>query len=338
MDQARIADRYTLLDRHATGGMATVWRARDEWTREIVAIKQLHPHVVADPVARARLEREAEALRAIDHPAIVHPRGLIDDPDAPSLVMDFVSGRPLSERIAEGPLPPDEAVAIAGVVADALAVAHDHGIVHRDIKPANILVDDDGAVHLVDFGIVALMDAPPDALTAASTMVGTLRYAAPERLAGGEISPRSDVWALGAVLYEMLTGVPAVTATDPAGALAASQAAPATLDGIPPYLASVIAQAMATDPADRYPDAVALRDALAADGAPVDPNAVTAVVAIPALAEAAVVASPAAAVAGLRGRDRSTSGRRAAARRHRSRLRRPATTDRDPAGRHVSAS
>ena len=297
MDQARIADRYTLLDRHATGGMATVWRARDEWTREIVAIKQLHPHFVADPVARARLEREAEALRAVDHPAIVHPRGLIDDPDAPSLVMDFVSGRPLSERIAEGPLPPEEAVAIAGVVADALAVAHDHGIVHRDIKPANILVDDDGAVHLVDFGIVALMDAPPDDLTAASTMVGTLRYAAPERLAGGEISPRSDVWALGAVLYEMLTGVPAVTATDPAGALAASQAAPATLDGIPPYLASVIAQAMATDPADRYPDAVALRDALAADGAAVDPNAVTAVVPIPALAGQAVVASPAAAVA-----------------------------------------
>ena len=272
--------------------MATVWRARDEWTREIVAIKQLHPHVVADPVARARLEREAEALRAVDHPAIVRPRGLIDDPDAPSLVMDFVSGRPLSERIAEGPLPPDQAVAIAGVVADALAVAHDHGIVHRDIKPANILVDEDGAVHLVDFGIVALMDAPPDELTAASTMVGTLRYAAPERLAGGEISPRSDVWALGAVLYEMLTGVPAVTATDPVGALAASQAAPSTLEGVPPYLASVIAQAMATDPADRYPDAIALRDALAADGAPVDPNAVTAVVPIPALVAPAVVAAP----------------------------------------------
>ena len=287
MDQARIGDRYTLLDRHATGGMATVWRARDEWTREIVAIKQLHPHVVADPVARARLEREAEALRTVDHPAIVRPRGLIDDPDAPSLVMDFVSGRPLSERIAEGPLPPEEAVAIAGVVADALAVAHDHGIVHRDIKPANILVDDDGAVHLVDFGIAALMDAPSDGLTADSTMVGTLRYAAPERLAGGDVTPRSDVWALGAVLYEMLTGVPAVTASDPVGALAASQAAPATLDGVPPYLASVIGRAMATDPADRYPDAVALRDALAADGAPVDPNAMTAVVPIVGIATAA---------------------------------------------------
>ncbi len=292
MDQARIGDRYTLLDRHATGGMATVWRARDEWTREIVAVKRLHPHVVADPVARSRLEREAEALRTVDHPAIVRPRGLIDDPDAPSLVMDFVSGRPLSERIAEGPLPPDEAVAIAGVVADALAVAHDHGIVHRDIKPANILVDDDGAVHLVDFGIVALMDAPPDELTAASTMVGTLRYAAPERLAGGEVSPRSDVWALGAVLYEMLTGVPAVTATDPVGALAASQAAPSTLEGVPPYLASVIVHAMATAPADRYPDAIALRDALAADGAPIDPNAVTAVVPIPAVVAPPVVTAP----------------------------------------------
>ena len=290
MDQARIGDRYTLLDRHATGGMATVWRARDEWTREIVAIKQLHPHVVADPVARARLEREAEALRTVDHPAIVRPRGLIDDPDSPSLVMDFVSGRPLSERIAEGPLPPDEAVAIAGVVADALAVAHDHGIVHRDIKPANILVDDDGAVHLVDFGIAALMDTPSDGLTADSTMVGTLRYAAPERLAGGEVTPRSDVWALGAVLYEMLTAVPAVTASDPVGALAASQAAPATLEDVPPYLASVIRRAMATDPADRYPDAVALRDALAADGAPVDPNAMTAVVPIVGVATAAEVA------------------------------------------------
>jgi hypothetical protein len=293
MDQARIGDRYTLLDRHGTGGMATVWRARDEWTREIVAIKQLHPHVVGDPIARARLEREAEALRTVDHPSIVRPRGLIDDPDAPSLVMDFVSGRPLSERIAEGPLPADEAVAIAGVVADALAVAHDHGIVHRDIKPANILVDDDGVVHLVDFGIAALMDAPSDGLTADSTMVGTLRYAAPERLAGGDVTPRSDVWALGAVLYEMLTGAPAVTASDPVGALAASQAAPATLDGLPPYLASVIGRAMATDPADRYPDAVALRDALAADGPPVDPDALTAVVPVVGVATAAQAAGAA---------------------------------------------
>src|SRR5262245_9408678 len=140
MDGTLIARRYRLLDRHAVGGMATIWRARDERTREIVAIKRLHPHVVADPTARARLEREADAMRAVDHPAIVRPRDLIDDPDAPALVMDFVAGRSLDERIAEGPLPPDDAVAIAAAVADALAAAHDLGIVHRDIKPGNIVV------------------------------------------------------------------------------------------------------------------------------------------------------------------------------------------------------
>jgi serine/threonine-protein kinase len=276
-----IGGRYRLLDRHATGGMATIWRATDEWTGETVAIKRLHPYVVADPAARARLEREAEALRAVDHPAIVRPRGLIDDPDAPSLVMDFVAGRPLSERVAAGPLPPGEAVAIAGVVADALAAAHDRGIVHRDIKPANILVDDDGTVHLVDFGIVALMDDAPDDLTRTTTMVGTLRYAAPERLAGGAASPRSDVWALGAVLFEMLTGTPAVAATDPAGAYAASLDAPPALDGLPPYLGRVVARAMAAEPADRYPDAIALRDALAERPTAIEPDAATTVIPIP---------------------------------------------------------
>ncbi len=290
MDDERLGGRYLLLGRHATGGMATVWRAKDEWTGEVVAIKRLHPHVVADPAARARLEREADALRALDHPAIVRPRELLDDPADPALVMDFVAGQPLSERIAEGPLPVEEAVAIAGIVADALSAAHDRGIVHRDIKPANILVDDDGAVHLVDFGIVALTDAPPNGLTAESTMVGTLRYAAPERLAGGEVSARSDVWALGAVLFEMLTGRAAVAAVDPAAALAASLAAPGDLAGLSPYLASVVATAMAPDPADRYPDAVALRDALAADGAPIDPDALTAVVPIPVIASEATPA------------------------------------------------
>jgi len=288
MDDRLIADRYRLLDRHAVGGMATVWRARDERTREIVALKRLHPHVVADATARARLEREAAALRAVDHPAIVRPRDLIDDPEEPALIMDFVAGRPLDERIAEGPLPSGEAIAIAMIIADALATAHDQGIVHRDIKPANILIDDDGALHLVDFGIAAL-DGPADALTATSEMVGTLRYAAPERLAGEAASARSDVWALGAVLYEMLTGQTAVATVDPAGALAASRAAPADLDRLPAALAPVVARAMATDPADRYPDASALRDALTAADAPVDPDAATRAIPLETLAPAAVV-------------------------------------------------
>jgi serine/threonine protein kinase len=280
MHEDRIAGRYTLIERHGIGGMATVWRAKDERTGEIVAIKRLHPYVVADAAARARLEREAAAMRTIHHPSIVRPRELIEEADGPSLVMDFVAGRPLTERIADGPLPPDEAAAIASVVADALSVAHDHGIVHRDIKPANILIGDDGSVHLVDFGIAALMDAPPDGLTAATTMVGTLRYAAPERLAGGDVSARSDVWALGAVLYEMLTAKPAVINDDPAGALAASRSAPLDLDVLPPILGSIVVKAMAPEPADRYADAAALRDALAAREHWVDPDGVTAVVAL----------------------------------------------------------
>jgi serine/threonine protein kinase len=281
MDQDLIAGRYRLLDRHASGGMATVWRARDEWTREIVAVKRLHPFVVADPAARARLEREAAAMRAVDHPAIVRPRELVEDPDAPSLVMDFVEGRPLDERIARGPLLPGEAIAIAGVIADALAVAHDHGIVHRDIKPGNILVDADGAVHLIDFGIVALMDPPDGDLTSASTMIGTLRYAAPERLLGDAVTPRTDVWALGAVLYEMLTGSPAVANADLSGALDASRAAPPSLDGLPVSLAPIVARAMSSDPADRYADAAELREAMLSAMAPPDPDAVTTVLPVP---------------------------------------------------------
>jgi serine/threonine-protein kinase len=207
--------------------------------------------------------------------------------------MDFVDGRPLDQRIADGPLPTGEAVAIATIVSDALAVAHDRGIVHRDIKPGNILVDEHGVPHLVDFGIAALLDVPADALTATSEMVGTLRYAAPERLAGEPATARTDVWALGAVLYEMLTGQPAVTATDPAGALVASRAAPTDVTLLPADMAGIVGRAMATDPAERYPDAAALRDALAMAEAPVDPDAATRAIAVPVAVAAAETAGPA---------------------------------------------
>jgi serine/threonine-protein kinase len=272
-----IADRYRPLERHGVGGMAAVWRARDERTGEDVALKQVHPHLVADPNARARLVREAEALRLVDHPAIARPRELVDDPEHPALVMDFVEGRSLAERIAEGPLPDEEAFAIARTIADALAVAHSHGIVHRDIKPANILVEDDGTLHLIDFGIASLETATPDGLTDARSMVGTLRYAAPERLAGEPASPRSDVWALGAVLYEMLTARPALPGDDPAAVLAAARIGP-DLGDVPNGIRPVLAQAMAIDPLDRYRDAAAFRDAIDALNVPVDPEALTAVI------------------------------------------------------------
>jgi serine/threonine-protein kinase len=267
MGDTLIAGRYRPLEQHAIGGMASVWRARDEWSGAIVAIKRLHPFLMADPAARRRFDREAAALRALDHMAIVRPRDVVDDPRDPVLVMDFVEGRSLRERLAnEGPLAVDEAVAIVGTVADALAQAHEAGIVHRDIKPANILVEDSGAIHLVDFGIAADVEES-QALTAPDSVVGTRRYAAPERLAGRAATPASDVWSLAAVFVELVSG------RQPADAVLYDVRLPVPLD-------AVIRRAMAHDPADRYADAGEFRDALAEATGPVDPTAETALVAL----------------------------------------------------------
>ncbi len=298
MADALVNGRYRPLARHAIGGMSSVWRARDERTGEIVALKRLHPYLVADATARARLEREAAVLQAVDHPAIVRPRELVADPDDPALVMEFAQGRSIQERIAEdGPFRPEEAVAIMGVVADALAVAHEAGILHRDVKPANILVEDSGAVHLVDFGIASVAQTDAMALTATQTVVGTFRYTAPERLAGEPASPRSDVWALGAVLHEMLTGKPAVTGTDSGTVAGAVADAARGLDDVPPAVAAVVRRALSPEPADRYPDAGAFRDALGRLDARADQDAPTAlipVVAAGSVAAGSVASRPAA--------------------------------------------
>lgn len=263
MVERLIGQRYRPLERRAVGGMATLWRARDERTGEVVAVKRIHPFLVTDPAARRRLVREATTLRTVDHPAIVRPREVIDDPDDPALVMDYAGGRSLEERLAgDGPLDPEEAAAIAGTIADALSVVHEAGIVHRDIKPANILVEDSGAVHLVDFGIASLDTGGDLTLTAPRTVIGTLRYTAPERLVGAATTPRSDVWALGAVLYEMLTGRPAIPGDDAAAMLSGPRNAPTDTSALPPWLATIVGRAMSTDPAERYPTAAAFRDAL----------------------------------------------------------------------------
>ena len=275
-----VGGRYRLLERHAVGGMAALWRAKDERTGEIVALKRLHPFLITDSTARARLDREASALRSLDHHAIIRPRELIDDPDDPALVMDFAPGRSLAQRLAsDSPIAPDEAIAVAGTIADALAVAHRAGIVHRDVKPANILVEDSGAVHLVDFGIASLDEAGDMTLTAARTVVGTPRYTAPERLAGARASPRTDVWALGAVLYEMLTGQPVQPGID-AATMLSTPAPNLVLDDMPVELAAILRRALAHDPADRYADAGAFRDALGSMDDEAEPDAETVVVPI----------------------------------------------------------
>ena len=265
MHERILGGRYWLLEPHAMGGMASVWRAVDGRTSDTVAIKRLHPHLVADEGARARLEREAATLAGIRHPNVVAVRELLLDTDDPALVLDFVEGRSLADRLASdrGPLPLGEALAIAVAVADGLASVHAAGIVHRDVKPANILLGRDGVVRLTDFGIaVGLEDAT--ALTAADGVVGTLRYLAPERLTGAPATPATDVWGVGAILYELLAGQPAF----PAGTVAERVAA--SVDDLSRPAASdaatwtVLARALAAAPDDRYPDGAALAQGIRA--------------------------------------------------------------------------
>jgi hypothetical protein len=296
MDGRLLGGRYRLLEAHAMGGMASVWRATDEQTGEIVAIKRLHPHLIADEGARERFRREVAAMEAIRHPNVVAVRDAVVDEDEPALVMDFVAGQSVAEMADDGHrFAETEALAVAAAVADGLAAVHELGIVHRDLKPANVLIGDDGVVRLSDFGIaVGLEDAT--ALTAEDGVVGTRRYLAPERLAGLPATPATDVWGLGAVLYEMSTGIAAFPATTLAARVKAASTPVTRPDGLADATWTVLARALASEPGDRYADGAAMADALhrrpgvpAAAVVPPDPSAPTELIALP------VAAAPAAA-------------------------------------------
>jgi len=231
------------------GGMGRVFRAHDERLGRDVAVKVLRPESAADPDFRARFAREARTLARLEHPGIV---GIYDFGTTPAgesyIVMQLVAGGSLAERL---PLPAGEAVVIARQICDALAYAHARGVVHRDIKPENVLMSDDGRAKLSDFGIARLLQpsAGDGPLTRPSLVLGTPGYMAPEARAGAAPNPRMDVYAVGALLAHMVTGLP------PDGAGAAPSTAP---PGVPPALQPLIARAMALDPAQRTESATAL--------------------------------------------------------------------------------
>ena len=287
MDGSLLGGRYRLLESRATGGMASVWRAADEETGDIVAVKRLHPHLLADPNARERLRREAAAMALLHHPNLVGIRAMVEE-DEPALVMDLVDGSSLAELLAEGrTFSHAEALAISAAAADGLAAAHVHGIVHRDVKPANILVADGGVVRVFDFGVaLALEDATE--LTAEGDVIGTLRYLPPERLDGQQATPASDVWGLGAVLFELLTGAPAFparTLNERIESAASGVARPARVDD---KVWAILERSLAPDPLDRFPNGDALASALhRLDGVPepaveaADPLALTEVIVLP---------------------------------------------------------
>lgn len=267
MGETVLFGRYRLLEPAGSGGSAQVWRALDTETGDEVAVKRLHPLVVADDHARRRLEREFRALQSLDEPHIVRVRELRIEEDEAALVLDYVAGPSLADRLASGrPFDPAEAVGIVRDVAAALAAAHSAGIVHRDVTPGNILLEPGDGARLTDFGIAqaGVEGTAATAVTAAGQLVGTLRYLAPEQLRGEPATPASDLHALAAVTYEMLAGRPAYPATTPVGLVEAQARGPARIDGIPLALDEAIRRGLAADPADRHPDVTAFADELVA--------------------------------------------------------------------------
>ena len=209
---------YHVYERIGAGGMGEVYRARDTKLGRDVAIKILPHHFTSEPERLARFEREARVLASLNHPHIGAIYGLEDADGVRALVLELVNGETLAERIVRGPIPLNDALAIARQIADALEAAHEKGIVHRDLKPANIKVTTDNVVKVLDFGLAkaASSDGATADLTQSPTItvggtrdgviLGTATYMSPEQATGRPADKRADVWAFGVVLYEMLTG------------------------------------------------------------------------------------------------------------------------------------
>jgi eukaryotic-like serine/threonine-protein kinase len=269
-----LGGRYRIVRPVASGGMAAVYEGRDEILARSVAVKVLHPHLAADQVFLERFRREAISAARLSHPNIV---ATFDAGTAANgtayIVMELVRGTTLRHHLTQGGMPPGLAVSIAIQIADALRHAHAAGLVHRDIKPGNVLLcqgETDATPHVkvTDFGIAKAAAGMGLDLTMTGMVVGTPKYLSPEQVEGREPDVRADLYALGVVIFEMLTGDPPFTGpTDMATALARLDGpAPrlaARCRGLPPELDRLVAALMARDPDDRPPSATAVRQALA---------------------------------------------------------------------------
>jgi len=247
-----LAGRYRLDELVASGAAGHVWRAVDLVLERDVAVKLLRPDAGGDPEARARFRAEARGASRLSHPGVAQVYDYGDDgsPGLPFLVMELVDGPSLAEVLAAGPLDPGQTMDLIAQAGAGLHAAHSAGLVHRDIKPANLLITADGQVKITDFGIASgTRDAP---LTAAGILLGTPAYLAPERAAGGPATPASDLYSLGVVGYECLTGAPPFGGTALEVAEAHLQrpfpALPAT---VPAGVGALVAALTARDPGNR---------------------------------------------------------------------------------------
>jgi serine/threonine-protein kinase len=264
-----LAGRYEITAPIATGGMGEVWKARDRVLDRIVAAKVLKSELTGDPSFLARFRNEARHTAALTHQNIasVYDYGeTVDDTGTQQLaflVMEFVEGQPLVTILHdEGALPVDWTLHVLSQSADGLSAAHRAGVVHRDIKPGNLMVRPDGVVKLTDFGIAQARDATP--LTRTGMVVGTAQYLSPEQAQGMEVNAASDVYSLGVVAFECLTGArPFDGASQVAIALAHINRSPPPLPAhVPPAVRLLVERALAKDPADRFPDGGAFAEAI----------------------------------------------------------------------------
>jgi eukaryotic-like serine/threonine-protein kinase len=272
---------YEVHTRIGAGGMGEVWRARDTRLQRDVALKVLPEAFTLDADRIARLTREAQVLASLNHSNVAAIYGFEDGDGFQALVLEFVDGPTLADRLATGPLPLDEAIAIARQIADALAGAHEHGVIHRDLKPANIKVRPDGTVKVLDFGLAKALEVSSGvggsgavhglsqsptitspAMTRAGVILGTAAYMSPEQARGRPADQRSDVWSFGCVLFEMLTGQRAFAGDEVSDTMAAVlRADPAWTDlpaAAPSSVRRLLRRCLEKDPKRRLAD---IRDA-----------------------------------------------------------------------------
>ena len=261
-------DRYELRELIGRGGMASVWRAHDRVLDREVAVKRLHQALTDDAELADRFDREARVVAGLSHPNIVRLLDRGHDDDGPYLVLELVEGENLKARVRrDGALPPAEAAEICAQVARGLAAAHDSGIVHRDIKAQNVLLSPEGVAKLTDFGIARLAETIGTELTRTGMLVGSADYLSPEQAAGEPVDARSDIYSLGVVLYEALTGS-APFAAENVVAIAMkhiSEPFPDPREREPrvgEHLAHCVLRATAKEPEHRFDDARAFADAL----------------------------------------------------------------------------
>jgi eukaryotic-like serine/threonine-protein kinase len=257
-----LGSRYTLTDRVAAGGMGDVWRATDSVLGRVVAVKVMRASAAEDPTFANRFRDEARHSAGMSHQNIATVYDYGEDDGTAYLVMELVDGEPLSQLIARGPMNPEEVRRIVGQAALALAAAHAAGVVHRDVKPANILITPDGRVKLTDFGIARAVDGASHTRT--GEVLGTPQYLSPEQALGKGATGASDLYALGIIAQEMLTGrKPFDSGSAVATALAQVNDPPPPLpDSVPSDLRRIIDQSLAKNPADRPTSAAAVAAAL----------------------------------------------------------------------------